>query len=76
MDDLKFALSPADAELVGQALDVYATTLLLTPLGLGLDLLRSVRALRERLDEAGLLHQAVTEAMDDPDSNVVVFARA
>lgn len=76
MDDLKFALSPADAELVGLALDVYATTLLLTPLGLGLDLLCSVRALRQRLDEAGMLHQAVSEAMDDPDSNVVVFARA
>ncbi|WP_020177731.1 hypothetical protein [Methylopila sp. M107] len=76
MDDLRFSLSSKDAELVGQALDVYATTLLLTPLGLGLELLGAVRTLRDRLDQAGLMQQAVSEAMDDPDSNVVVFARA
>ena len=76
MNDLKFSLSPKDAELVGQALDVYATTLLLTPLGLGLDLLAAVRGLRERLEQAGALQDAVFEATEDPDSNVVVFARA
>lgn len=76
MDDLKFTLSRQDAELVGQALDVYGATLLMTPLGLGLDLLVAVRALRERLDQAGLLHQTVSDATDDPDSNIVAFARA
>ena len=76
MDDLKVALSRQDAELIGQALDVYGATLLMTPLGLGLDLLVAVRALRARLDEAGLLHQVVSEAAEDPDSNIVAFARA
>jgi hypothetical protein len=76
MDDLKLSLSAQDAELLGQALDVYATTLMCAPLGLGLDLLVSVRALRGRLEDAAGRHVAAMEAADDPDGNVVLFARA
>lgn len=76
MDDLQLSLSAHDAELVGQALDVYATTLLCAPLGLGLDLLVAVRLLRGRLDAATGRHEAVREAADDPGGNVVIFARA
>jgi hypothetical protein len=75
MDDLKLQLSAQDAELVGQALDVYATTLMCAPLGLGLDLLLSVRALRSRLEDAASRHMSVRDAVDDPDGNVVMFAR-
>jgi hypothetical protein len=76
MDTLKFPLSRHDAELVAQALDVYATTLMCTPLGLGLDLLVAVRALRGRLDQASGQHDAVVEAAENPDGKVLVFARA
>ncbi len=72
---LKFSLSRQDAELVGQALDVYATTLMCAPLGLGLDILLAVRGIRERLDAATSLHEAAREAADDPDGNIVLFAR-
>lgn len=76
MDDMKLSLSAQDADLVGQALDVYATTLMCTPLGLGLDLLVAVRELRNRLESAVDRRDAVIEAMDDPAGNVLAFARA
>lgn len=76
MDSLKVSLTRHDAELIGQALDVYATTLMCAPLGLGLDLLVAVRGLRDRLDEASGDHEAVIEASEDPDGNVLIFARA
>lgn len=76
MDTLKFSLTPPEAELVAQALDVYATTLMCAPLGLGLDLLVAVRALRERLEDTAGLHEAVLEASEASDGNVLVFARA
>lgn len=75
MDELKLPLSSQDAELVSQALDVYATTLMCAPLGLGLDLMVSVRALRERLHQVAGQHVAVLDASDDPSGNVVLFAR-
>lgn len=74
MDDIKLTLSAQDAEVVAQALDVYAATLMCTPLGLGLDLLVQVRALRSRLSETAARHVAALEAVDDPDTNVVMFA--
>lgn len=74
MDDIKLSLSAQDAELVAQALDVYATTLMCTPLGLGLDLLVQVRALRSRLSDTAIRHVAAMEAAEDPDTNVVMFA--
>ena len=74
MDDIKLSLSAQDAELVAQALDVYATTLMCTPLGLGLDLLVQVRALRSRLADTATRHVATMDALDDPDTNVVMFA--
>jgi len=74
MDDIKLSLSASDAELVAQALDVYATTLMCTPLGLGLDLLVQVRALRSHLQETASRHVATIDAVDDPDTNVVLFA--
>lgn len=76
MDTLKFSLTPSEAELVAQALDVYATTLMCAPLGLGLDLLVDVRALRERLETAAGQHEAVREASESADGKVLVFARA
>lgn len=76
MDALKFPLSRQEADLLGQALDVYAATLMCAPLGLGLDLMVAVRALRDRLEQSADLHEAAAEAVDDPESNVVVFARA
>jgi hypothetical protein len=76
MNSLKFAMSRQDADLVGQALDVYATTLMCAPLGLGLDLLVAVRALRDRLEDASTTQDAVREATDHPEGNVLVFARA
>lgn len=76
MDKLKFSFSTQDAELMSQALDVYGTTLMCAPLGLGLDLLVGVRALRERLHQAAGQHVAALDAADDPDGNVVMFARA
>lgn len=76
MDSLKFPMSRQDAELMGQALDVYATTLMCAPLGLGLEMLVSVRALRSRLDDASGQHETVVEASEDPDGNVLIFARA
>jgi hypothetical protein len=75
-DQLKLSLSEPDAELLGQALDVYATTLMCAPLGLGLELLIAVRALRGRLDDAAARHATVREAADAPDGNVLIFARA
>ncbi|RXF75327.1 hypothetical protein [Hansschlegelia zhihuaiae] len=75
-DQLKLSLSEPDAELLGQALDVYATTLMCAPLGLGLELLVAVRALRGRLEDAASRHVAVREAAEDPDGNVLIFARA
>lgn len=75
MDELKFPLSSQDAELLSQALDVYATTLMCAPLGLGLELMVSVRALRERLHHAAGQHVAMLDATDDPSVNVVLFAR-
>ncbi|MFC3692815.1 hypothetical protein ACFOWB_11400 [Chenggangzhangella methanolivorans] len=74
MDDIKLSLSAQDTELVAQALDVYATTLMCTPLGLGLDLLVQVRALRSRLADTASRHVATMDALDDPDTNVVMFA--
>lgn len=76
MDALKFPLSRHDADLVGQALDVYAATLMCAPLGLGLDMLAAVRTLRNRLEDAAGVYETAAEAADDPDSNVVAFARA
>lgn len=76
MDSLKFPLSRQDAELIGQALDVYATTLMCAPLGLGLDMMASARELGKRLEIAAGQHEAVLEAAGDPDSNVLNFARA
>ena len=76
MDNLKFSLSHHDAELVAQALDVYATTLMCAPLGLGLDLLVAVRALRGRLEQTADLHEVVREASEALDGNVLAFARA
>lgn len=73
---MKFPLSRSEVDLVVQALDVYATTLMCAPLGLGLDLLVDVRALRERLEASAELHQTVREASDSSDGNVLVFARA
>lgn len=75
MDELKLPLSPQDAELMSQALDVYAATLMCAPLGLGLDLMFSVRALRERLHQAAGQHIAVFDVTDDPSGAVVLFAR-
>lgn len=75
MDTLKFPLTHAEAELVAQALDVYATTLMCAPLGLGLDLLVDVRGLRERLEFTADQHDAVREASGSADGNVLVFAR-
>lgn len=74
MDDIKLSVSAHDAELLGQALDVYATTLMCAPLGLGLDLLVAVRMLRGRLEDATDRHVATVEAAEDPDGNVVMFA--
>lgn len=74
MDDIKLSLSAQDAELVAQALDVYATTLMCTPLGLGLDLLVQVRALRSHLADTATRHVATMDALDDPETNVVMFA--
>lgn len=74
MDDIKLSLSAQDAELVAQALDVYGTTLMCTPLGLGLDMLVQVRALRSRLADTATRHIAALEAVDDPETNVVLFA--
>lgn len=76
VDALKFPLSQQDSELIGQALDVYAATLMCAPLGLGLELMVSVRALRDRLEQMSAVHETAAEAADDPDSNVIVFARA
>ncbi|GLK67367.1 hypothetical protein GCM10008179_10050 [Hansschlegelia plantiphila] len=76
MDSLSFSVSRQDAELLGQALDVYATTLMCAPLGLGLEMLVAVRGLRERLDETSARQDAVREAAEDDDGNVVIFARA
>lgn len=74
MDDIKLSLSAQDAELLAQALDVYGTTLMCTPLGLGLDLLVQVRALRSRLTESVNRHVATIEAVEGDDTNVVLFA--
>lgn len=74
MDEIKLSLSAQDAETLGQALDVYATTLMCAPLGLGLELMVAVRILRSRLDDAAGKHLAALEAADDPDGNVVMFA--
>lgn len=74
MDDIKLSLSAHDAELLGQALDVYATTLMCAPLGLGLDLMVGVRLLRQRLDAAAEAQLAARDAAEDPDGNVVMFA--
>lgn len=76
MDTLKFSLTRPEAELMAQALDVYATTLMCAPLGLGLDLLVGVRALRDRLEATSDQHEATREAVDAPDGNVFAFARA
>jgi hypothetical protein len=75
MDELKFSLSAQEADLMSQALDVYAATLMCAPLGLGLDLLVGVRALRERLHHAADQHVAMLDATDEPHGNVVLFAR-
>lgn len=76
MDTLKLPVSRQDAELIGQALDVYATTLMCAPLGLGLDMMVAVRDLRDRLEAAAGEHEAVREATEERDGNVLVFARA
>ncbi|HVI28043.1 hypothetical protein [Hansschlegelia sp.] len=76
MDTLKLPLSRHDAELLGQALDVYATTLMCAPLGLGLEMLGAVRTLRGRLEAAAGQEDAIREATDDPEGNVLLFARA
>ncbi|MFC7053475.1 hypothetical protein ACFQI3_12330 [Hansschlegelia quercus] len=75
MDALKLQVSLQDAELLNQALDVYATTLMCAPLGLGLDLAIAARQLRDRLENAANQHEAVRDAAEDPDGNVLMFAR-
>lgn len=75
MDTLTFPLSRHEADLVAQALDVYATTLLCAPLGLGLDLMGDVRALRAKIEASAELQEAAHDAVSAPDGNVVAFAR-
>lgn len=75
-DEFTCSLSRQDADLISQALDVYAATLMCTPLGLGLGLLTDVRALRQRLKQAAGVEDTLREAVEDPDTNVVIFARA
>lgn len=75
-DEFTCSLSRQDADLISQALDVYAATLMCAPLGFGLGLLGDVRALRNRLKEASGIEDALREAVEDPDTNVVIFARA
>jgi len=75
MDAVKFTMSRQEADLAIQALDVYATTLMCAPLGLGMDLLVSVRDLRARLEDAVAQDDVVRDAADAQDGNVLRFAR-
>lgn len=75
-DEFTCSLSRQDADLIGQALDVYAATLMCAPLGLGLGLLSEVRALRNRLTAAAGVEDTLRDAVGSPDTNVVMFARA
>lgn len=75
MDAVKFTMSRQEADLAIQALDVYATTLMCAPLGLGMDLLVSVRDLRARLEDAVAQDEVVRAAADAQDGNVLRFAR-
>ncbi|GLK81503.1 hypothetical protein [Methylopila turkensis] len=76
MSTFKVPLSEQDAELIAQALDVYATTLMCAPLGLGLELLMDVRELRSRIAAASDEHEAAQDAPTAAGGNVVAFARA
>ncbi|MFD1702267.1 hypothetical protein ACFSCV_04545 [Methylopila henanensis] len=76
MSTFKIPLSGQDAELIAQALDVYATTLMCAPLGLGLELLVDVRELRDRIAAASDEHEAARDASTAAGGNVVAFARA
>lgn len=75
MDAVKFTMSRQEADLAVQALDVYATTLMCAPLGLGMDLLVAVRDVRARLEEAVAQGDVVRDAADTKDGNVLRFAR-
>ncbi|WP_020184336.1 hypothetical protein [Methylopila sp. 73B] len=75
MDAVKFTMSRQEADLAIQALDVYATTLMCAPLGLGMDLLVSVRDLRARLEETVAQDDVVRDAAGAQDGNVLRFAR-
>ena len=75
MDAVKFTMSRQEADLAVQALDVYATTLMCAPLGLGMDLLVAVRDVRARLEEAVAQGEVVRDAPDTKDGNVLRFAR-
>ncbi|GLK75201.1 hypothetical protein GCM10008171_04550 [Methylopila jiangsuensis] len=72
---LALSLSEQEAELLTQALDVYAATLMCAPLGLGLDLIVTVRGLRERVETSVDRHQAAQDAGLAQGGNVVAFAR-
>jgi hypothetical protein len=76
MGTLQMPLSRQDADIIGQALDVYATTLMCAPLGLGLEMMVAVRALRDRLEDAADHRDAIADVTGDPAGNVVSFARA
>lgn len=75
MDALTLQVSRQDAELLNQALDVYVATLMCAPLGLGLDMAMAARGLRDRLEDAASRHAAVIGAAEDPEGNVLMFAR-
>jgi hypothetical protein len=75
MDTLNLSLSRHDADLIGQALDVYAATLVCAPLGLGIDLMIAARALRDRLDAVALQEETTRVAVGSPNGKVVRFAR-
>ncbi|MFD1330529.1 hypothetical protein ACFQ4O_00770 [Methylopila musalis] len=72
---LALSVSEHEADLLTQALDVYAATLMCAPLGLGLDLLVTVRDLRARVESSVDRHHATQDAGLEHGGNVVAFAR-